>query len=934
MKAVRVESPGVSPRRAHLHRITAHSLAVFVLVLANLCPLSFAAYSPLAKEILVLKSFSDPHLADSVDALNVAVRAHVQAPVNFHVEYLQTLRLEDPGYEKALSEELRHSYGEAKLDAIVVESFPALHFALSHRNEIFPGVPIVFYFVHEGRVRNQKLPPGVTGVTVPVDVQGSLGLALRLHPDTKNVVLVTGTTEFERYWLGVFHKEFLLYKDKENLIDLVGLPADQLMQRVSALPPHTVVFIQVAPQLSEQPVLGIFDMIAAIGQQLPTYCIFSGYCVGHGGVGGSFYDSAKQTALAADLVSRVLSGETPENMPVVYDSDVRPTVDWRQLRRWNIPESSLPAGTLVLYREPTLWDRYRQLILGGIALIVLQALLISYLLWQRAKKRKIEASLAERQKFQRLVSDLSTAFLNLSEEQIGAHIEKGLGRIAELFGLERITLHEFSADRAQLAVAMFWRAKEVEPVPEAVRTNQFPWWSARILNGEVSLASELSELPEEASAEREYLRKLHTVSIATVPLNAGGEVFGSISFSSTTRHLVWSEDLVQQLKILAEIFANALERRRTAGALLASIVDLKKSEAVLRESDQRFRLVADTAPVLIWMSGTDKLCTFFSQAWLDFTGRTMKQEVGDGWASGVHPDDLERCLRDYSGAFDARVDFELEYRLRRFDGKYRWIVDIGVPRFESNGVFLGYIGSCVDVTDRKLTEASLEVLSGRLITAQEEERTRIARELHDDFSQRMAIHGIGLEQLRDMLRPSEIKERAKVQELFRQTQEMSLDLHSLSHRLHSSRLEHVGLGSALGELCVEVSEKYMIQVEFAERGVSFKIPKDVALCLFRVGQEALGNVVKHSRAKRAQVELSAANSEILLRIVDVGTGFDPALGNGSSGIGLVSMRERLRLVGGALSIRSAPAQGTEILAQVPLSVPANEPRLRSQAAEG
>ncbi len=252
----------------------------------------------------------------------------------------------------------------------------------------------------------------------------------------------------------------------------------------------------------------------------------------------------------------------------------------------------------------------------------------------------------------------------------------------------------------------------------------------------------------------------------------------------------------------------------------------------------------------------------------------------------------------------------------------------------SGGAFLGSIGSCVAVTDRNLTEAELEELSGRLITAQEEERTRIARELHDDFSQRMAIHGIGLEQLRDMLRPSEVKQRTKIQELFRETQEMSLDLHSLSHRLHSSRLEHVGLGSALRELCLEVSEKYLIQVEFAERGVSFKVPKDVALCLFRVGQEALGNVVKHSKAKRAQVELSAANDEIFLRVKDAGAGFDPVPRNAAAGIGHVGMSERLRLVGGALSIRSAPKQGTEILARVPLPVPVNEPRLRSQAAGG
>jgi PAS domain S-box-containing protein len=245
-------------------------------------------------------------------------------------------------------------------------------------------------------------------------------------------------------------------------------------------------------------------------------------------------------------------------------------------------------------------------------------------------------------------------------------------------------------------------------------------------------------------------------------------------------------------------------------------------------SEERFRLVANTAPALIWMSGTDKQCTFFNRGWLDFTGQSMEHELGEGWASGVHPEDLAGCLRIYSGAFDARMDFEMEYRLRRFDGKYRWIVDYGVPRFESDGTFCGYIGSCVDISDRKLSEESLEELSGRLITAQEEERTRIARELHDDFSQRLALQGIGLAQLWKKLPESEVEGRARVQALMERTREISSDLHLLSHQLHSSKLEHVGLVPALIGLCEETSSKYGIQVEFTDRGVSSEIPKDVA----------------------------------------------------------------------------------------------------------
>jgi PAS domain S-box-containing protein len=135
------------------------------------------------------------------------------------------------------------------------------------------------------------------------------------------------------------------------------------------------------------------------------------------------------------------------------------------------------------------------------------------------------------------------------------------------------------------------------------------------------------------------------------------------------------------------------------------------------------------------MSGSDKKCTFFNEGWLHFTGRSIVSQLGDGWAEGVHAEDLRKCLDTYTQAFDRREEFRMEYRLRRHDGQYRWVLDIGVPRFDQERSFVGYIGTCVDLTDRKLAETALASVSRRMIEAQEQERTRIARELHDDIGQ-------------------------------------------------------------------------------------------------------------------------------------------------------------------------------------------------------
>src|SRR6185436_2019065 len=171
--------------------------------------------------------------------------------------------------------------------------------------------------------------------------------------------------------------------------------------------------------------------------------------------------------------------------------------------------------------------------------------------------------------------------------------------------------------------------------------------------------------------------------------------------------------------------------RRAMLVLAKDITQRKLARAALRESEARFRMMADTAPVMIWVAGTDKLCTFFNKPWLDFTGRSLEQEMGNGWADGIHPEDHERCWNVYSKAFDARERFSTEYRLRRHDGEYRWVLDEGVPRFSKTGRFEGFIGSCFDITERKKTEAERDELFAREQAAREEAQS--ANRAKDSF---------------------------------------------------------------------------------------------------------------------------------------------------------------------------------------------------------
>ena len=340
----------------------------------------------------------------------------------------------------------------------------------------------------------------------------------------------------------------------------------------------------------------------------------------------------------------------------------------------------------------------------------------------------------------------------------------------------------------------------------------------------------------------------------------------------------------------------------------------------LGESEARFRSMADTAPVMIWMMDASGRFDYLNKPWLEFTGRTPALEGKTVWADGVHPDERTRCEPEFGAAFDARQKFVLEYRRRRQDGGYRWLLDCGIPRVAADGTFVGYVGSCVDITDRKEAEERLRVshehqrdLTRRLFHAQEVERRRLAREMHDDLTQRLAVLAIEVSKLERL--PALAGEvSARLGGVRGSLVTLSEDVHGLSRQLHPAILDDLGLEAALRSECSLFQKREGIEVQYRADGVPPDLPRDACLALYRIGQESLRNVARHSGASRAEVSLVGCGRDVMLTVFDNGKGFARVDRAGRGGIGLAGMEERARLVGAELTVQSAPGAGTTVTA--------------------
>jgi PAS domain S-box-containing protein len=373
--------------------------------------------------------------------------------------------------------------------------------------------------------------------------------------------------------------------------------------------------------------------------------------------------------------------------------------------------------------------------------------------------------------------------------------------------------------------------------------------------------------------------------------------------------------------------------------LLAAIIEERReTEEALRTSQQRYELATAAGGVGVWERNLelDQVC--IDPTITKILGYTPDEwQTLSAWQSRIHPDDTARVEAARRAVLEGVVPvFDMEYRMFHKDGSVKWISSRWAVSPDLSGDGPGRIlGTIADITERKQAEETLRKseealresnernrdLAGRLIAAQEEERRRIARDLHDDLNQQMAALSIGLSKLKRQIAEPADPRHDEIIMLQERAADVIAKIRELSHDLHSTILEHIGLPEALRSFCEEFNHQRGINVTLRTSGEIAAIPADVGLCLYRVVQESLHNVARHSGAKNAEVTLASTGRFLELRISDEGVGFDSKNLRPHDGLGLISMQERIHLLHGDLQIKAQPGCGTELRARLPLRKP-------------
>jgi len=741
------------------------------------------------KRILVVSSLREgsPLSEISERALQKILNENFAGRSDYYREYIDVVRFPDPQYISALHDFLSRKYEHQTFDLIITVATAALDFVEQYGAQLFPGTPVVFLGGGTSSVEELRTRLECTGVYDIENLRPTLDLALRLQPGTSQVFVVNGTSNFDKHYERLLRSQIGGLEGRLKFNYLSASSMEEIQERVAVLPPGSIVYYLIFTEDTQGKKFFAQDSIRKIASaaNAPVYIWFGGH-MAQEVLGGSVMDIETMANQTMGMAMRVLQGERPENIPVIMADTPVNMLNWRQLRRWKISDDLLPSQRIIQFREPSLWEQHKNIIIGAIALFLIQTILIARLIVARRGQQVTRQELADRLRFQTILSDLSADVLGSRPADIDRKVSDWLNRLIEFLGVDRGVFLQFS-DKGETIHRTYESAiPESQVAVNALNgdsPDKAPWYVEQLCRGVTLKSSKwLDELPTEAVHEKERGRVIGVKSHLAIPISSGGSVVAAIAFTTLKAYRKWPPDLVARLSLVGDIIAGALSR--------------------------------------------------------------------------------------------------------------------------------------------KYTDEELQGLTARLMQSQDDERRRIARELHDVTAQNLGTITMNLEGLlQDRYRPTDVM---RILTESRTLGRESLnELRTLSYLLHPPMLEQAGLVFALEWYIDGFIRRSGIHVGLVAPPELNRLPPEVEIALFRVVQECLINIHRHSGSSTAEIRLEKRGGQVVIEVRDQGRGLRSSDrstdGFATVGVGIPGMRQRLSQLGGSLEIETS-GSGTTVIAVVPIEV--------------
>jgi transcriptional regulator with GAF, ATPase, and Fis domain len=622
-------------------------------------------------------------------------------PVELNIEFADRFRYADTVYLQKFTDLLRYKYSQPPMEVVLGLGDEAAGIVTQYGEALFGNVPMIAVTINPDFQKDSTAKAYLRNLVYGFDVLGQVILIGKLLPEARRLFIVSGSSQTDRGGARLVRENLRNYHGPLEVVYLSDMSKEALLAKVARLPEHAVVLYTSFIKDAEGKTFVSRDVMSEIAQtaNAPVFGFFDIY-LGYGIVGGYLLSPVDQGKRLADAVLQILNDGEPAAINTAPPEN-RLEFDWHQLKRWGIDERQLPPGSVVRFKEFSLWDSYRKYIVA-IILVVFSLSVLVFLLWTaNVRRRRAEARLVERLALEKRLAEFSARFVDLPAESVDSHISEELKKLGGFLKVDRVSLFEFPENNPGGAILHSSAVAQVPPPPPLIEYGRFTWLHGNILQGQTVQFHDVEELPPKAEAEIAYMQSQGIKSAVLMPVTIGQITWGVLSFAMLTHHRKWSPEAVQRYNAVAQVIAHAISSKQSRKALLQSknfnrsvldsltyhiaVLDRQGTVLDVNESWMRFARENDATSLERIGRGIN---------YLDVCRRSS--ESGDALAQAA----LEGLRSVLEGSRD---NFDLEYPCDAPTNK-RWFMMRVIP---FSGLKGGAIVSHIDNTEQKLAHITL-----------------------------------------------------------------------------------------------------------------------------------------------------------------------------------------------------------------------------------